>query len=134
MSQVALRINVNAWWSGRRYSGSTAAFAYQHVPRDGIKRVFILGPSHHVYLKGCALSPAETLATPIGDLPVDTDVIRALAATGKFDRIDIGVDEDEHSLEMHMPYIRKVFEGKDITVVPIMVGATKERAEAQFAE
>jgi len=41
---------------------------------------------------------------------------------GGFEFIERGVDEKEHSLEMHLPYIRKVFEGKDISFVPIMVG------------
>ena len=35
------------------------------------KRVFILGPSHHVYLDGCALSKCTEYATPIGSLPLD---------------------------------------------------------------
>ena len=35
-----------------RYSGPTAAFAYrQLLDVDRIKRVFILGPSHHFYLR-----------------------------------------------------------------------------------
>jgi predicted class III extradiol MEMO1 family dioxygenase len=35
------------------YSGPTAAFAYTHLlaGADRVKRVFVLGPSHHVYLK-----------------------------------------------------------------------------------
>ena len=35
------------------------------------KRVFILGPSHHVYLDGCALSRCTEYATPLGSLPLD---------------------------------------------------------------
>jgi AmmeMemoRadiSam system protein B len=35
------------------------------------KRVFILGPSHHVYLNGCALSKCTEYATPLGSLPLD---------------------------------------------------------------
>lgn len=37
------------------------------------KRVFILGPSHHVYLQSCALSACETYATPVGQLPLDRE-------------------------------------------------------------
>lgn len=37
------------------------------------KRVFLLGPSHHVYLDGCALSRCSTYATPIGDISLDLD-------------------------------------------------------------
>ena len=36
------------------------------------KRVFILGPSHHVYLNCCALSKCTHYETPMGDLPIDT--------------------------------------------------------------
>ena len=39
--------------------------------------------------------------------------------------MDIDVDENEHSLEMHLPYIVKVFEsraGGMPPLVPIMVG------------
>lgn len=38
-------------------------------------------------------------------------VIEELKATGKFERMDLRVDEAEHSMEMHLPYIAKVFEG-----------------------
>lgn len=35
-----------------RYSGPTAAHAYHHVKGlERVKRVFILGPSHHFYLR-----------------------------------------------------------------------------------
>jgi predicted class III extradiol MEMO1 family dioxygenase len=34
-------------------------------------RVYILGPSHHLYLDGCALSGCSTYETPIGSLPLD---------------------------------------------------------------
>jgi hypothetical protein len=37
------------------------------------KRVFILGPSHHVYLSECALSRCRLYKTPIGDLPLDLE-------------------------------------------------------------
>lgn len=32
------------------------------------------------------------------------------------------VDEDEHSLEMHLPYIRLVFQDQDVKLVPLLVG------------
>lgn len=36
------------------------------------KRVFILGPSHHVRLSGCALSSVAKYHTPFYDLTIDT--------------------------------------------------------------
>lgn len=35
------------------------------------RRVFILGPSHHVPLSRCALSPADVYRTPLYDLRID---------------------------------------------------------------
>ena len=76
--------------AGYSYSGPAAAWAYKSIDTTGMwvpsnypasvfylltsnprKRVFILGPAHHVYLNGCALSKCKTYATPIGDLPLD---------------------------------------------------------------
>lgn len=39
------------------------------------------------------------------------EVINELYATGKFEWMDINIDEAEHSMEMHLPYIAKVFKG-----------------------
>lgn len=72
------------------------------------KRVFILGPSHHVRLRGCALTTADKYETPLYDLKIDTQINAELEKTGKFTRMDMNTDEDEHSIEMHLPYIAKV--------------------------
>uniref|UniRef100_A0A7S1XWN0 Protein MEMO1 n=1 Tax=Phaeomonas parva TaxID=124430 RepID=A0A7S1XWN0_9STRA len=126
--------------AGYDYSGPTAAYAYDFLrPElwsggDGApKRIFILGPSHHVYLSGCALSGAERCATPVGDLVVDQEIIRELHATGEFVVLEQDVDEAEHSLEMHMPYIASRMAGAPgATIVPIMVGATSYETEQKF--
>ncbi|GAA6039312.1 hypothetical protein JCM8097_003257 [Rhodosporidiobolus ruineniae] len=118
--------------AGYSYSGPAAAFAYRSIDVGKIKRVFVLGPSHHYYLDGCALSQCSKYETPIGDLPLDRATIAELEATGKFELMDQGTDEDEHSLEMHLPYIRKVFEGRDIQIVPILVGAIATSKEQTY--
>ncbi|KAJ7631041.1 MEMO1 family [Roridomyces roridus] len=121
--------------AGYSYSGPAAAYAYKAVETAHIKRVFILGPSHHIYLNGCALSQCTHYATPLGSLPLDTDTISQLRATGKFQSLSLKADEDEHSLEMHLPYIRKIFAGRDdVSIVPIMVGAIDKAAEAQYGQ
>ncbi|KAF9270262.1 UPF0103-domain-containing protein [Marasmius fiardii PR-910] len=118
--------------AGYSYSGPTAAWAYKAIDTTGIRRVFILGPSHHVYLDGCALSSFAEYATPIGNLPLDLETIHELKETGMFATFDLDDDEAEHSLEMHLPYVRKVFEGEKIMIVPIVVGAISTDKEASF--
>ncbi|KZT74664.1 UPF0103-domain-containing protein [Daedalea quercina L-15889] len=118
--------------AGYSYSGRAAAWAYKSIDTTGIKRIFILGPSHHVYLDGCALSKCEKYETPLGELPIDLDTVKELRATGEFQDMDIQTDEDEHSIEMHLPYVRKVFEGLDIAIVPILIGAINLNKENKF--
>lgn len=49
--------------------------------------------------------------------------------------MSIEIDEKEHSLEMHLPYIRKVFKGrKDIKLVPIMVGSLTRDQEIEYGK
>lgn len=39
------------------------------------------------------------------------EAIAQLKATGEFSEMDLNTDQDEHSIEMHLPYVRKIFEG-----------------------
>ena len=41
------------------------------IPLTCRKRVFLLGPSHHVYLPGCALSSTTHYETPLYNLEID---------------------------------------------------------------
>ena len=42
------------------------------------------------------------------------------------------VEEDEHSLELHLPFIYKVLKDKPFKLVPIMVGNTDPNLENYF--
>lgn len=101
-----------------------------------MKRIFILGPSHYVRLKACALSQCDTYKTPLYDLKVDQEVNRELRKTELFQWMDLKTDEDEHSIEMQLPYLAKVMEDfrDHFTIVPIMVGSLSFEAEAQYGE
>ena len=103
-----------------------------------MKRVFLLGPSHTLYLAGCAASQQAFYATPLGDLEVDQTTIAELRKTGNFDNWRSRPEEEEHSLEMHLPYIYKMlskaFKSSDDfpSLVPILVGATKGKTEKEY--
>ncbi|CAN7995126.1 unnamed protein product, partial [Ixodes hexagonus] len=99
------------------------------------RRVFILGPSHHARLGGCALSPAKVYRTPFYDLTIDQEgkwFYEELFETGAFEEVSLHVDENEHSLEMHLPYIAKVMEDREFTIVPIIVGSLTPENEAFY--
>lgn len=120
--------------AGYTYCGSCGAHAYKQVDPSKIKRIFILGPSHHMYLPGCAITSLTQYQTPFYNLSVDTEVNSELYATGEFEKLDEADDEKEHSIELHLPYIAKVMESKkdQFKIVPILVGGLKPEAEAKF--
>lgn len=123
--------------AGYRFSGQTAAWAYNSIAVTGISRVFVIGPSHFQYIDGCAI-PDSTLSqysTPLGSLLLDLDVIRELrgqqeACFRVFKRAD---DEEEHSIEMQLPFIRYAFANrKDVKLIPIYVGSLVQNEERLY--
>lgn len=69
-----------------------------------------MGPSHHVRLSRCALTIASKYKTPLYDLKIDPATNGELERTQQFEWMDMKTDEDEHSIEMMLPYIAKVME------------------------
>ncbi|KAI1262844.1 UPF0103-domain-containing protein [Xylariaceae sp. FL1019] len=127
--------------AGYTYSGPCAAWAYKCLDLSKAKRVFILGPSHTYYLRGCAITRFAQYETPFGNLTVDESVVQALRATGKFQPIPTKSDVNEHSLEMHLPYLYKRLsqtfssEQEYPTIVPILIGSNngaEEKAVGQI--
>lgn len=41
-------------------------------------------------------------------------------------------DEDEHSIEMHLPYVAKVMENHEFTIVPVLVGSLTHERESEY--
>lgn len=122
--------------AGYSYCGACAAYAYKQIVPDNIKRVFILGPSHHYYLDNCALSPVTLYETPLYDLHIDQEIYEELHRTRMFQEMSLKVDEAEHSIEMQLPYVAKVMESRknQFKIVPVMVGNLNKEAERNFGK
>jgi AmmeMemoRadiSam system protein B len=120
--------------AGYSFSGPTAAWAYRHIQAHGINRVFLLGPSHNLYTPKCLLTTCTAYGTPLGPLQIDQRVCAELAGSGQFGEMPLAVDEREHSLELHLPYIHHVMAGRPFSLVPIMVGALDLAAEATYGK
>ncbi|XP_064622103.1 protein MEMO1-like [Lineus longissimus] len=124
--------------AGYAYCGECGGYAYRQVDPSRVKRVFILGPSHFVRMDYCALSSAEVYQNPIMDLEIDQKIYDELKATGRFETMKLHVDEEEHSIEMHLPYIAKIMERppdqKQVTIVPVLVGALPPEKEVEYGQ
>ena len=107
--------------AGYQYSGLTAAHAYRLLDgrQEQIRRVVLLGPAHRIYLKGMAVPSVDTFRTPLGDVAIDADgVAQALDLPSM--QISDEAHANEHSLEVHLPFLQTVLD--DFRLVPIVVG------------
>src|SRR6185369_7437809 len=60
--------------AGLAYSGTVAAAAYRDIEQLRPERVIVLGFPHHGGLQGIAAPDVESIATPLGDVAVETNV------------------------------------------------------------
>jgi AmmeMemoRadiSam system protein B len=51
-----------------------------------------------------------------------------------FEEMTLHTDEDEHSIEMHLPFVAKVMEGQKFTIVPILVGSLNSEKEGLYGK
>ncbi|KAI4529739.1 hypothetical protein MG293_020417 [Ovis ammon polii] len=74
--------------------------------------------------------------TPLYDLPIDPKIYGELWKTGMFERMSLQTGEDEHSIEMHLPYTAKAMESHkdEFTIIPVLVGALSESKEQEFGK
>ena len=107
--------------AGYIYSGPVAASAYRRLrpAHDRITRVVLLGPSHHVPLRGLAICRAEQFATPLGLIPIDSPAIELISHLPQVVLLD-QAHTLEHSLEVPLPFLQTVLD--HFTLVPLVVG------------
>ena len=112
--------------AGYIYSGATAAAAYARLGAvsDRINRVVLLGPVHHVPVRGLALPGVAAFATPLGEINIDQPSIETIKNMPQV-TVSAAAHTQEHSLEVQLPFLQSVLD--DFTLLPLAVGdATAE--------
>ena len=114
--------------AGYVYSGPIAATGYAMLRdrQQPVTRVVLLGPAHHVPVRGLAASSADAWRTPFGEVPIDA-AARAHACALPFVSVDDAAHAPEHSLEVHVPFLQRILRD-GFSLVPFVVG----RAEPEL--
>jgi AmmeMemoRadiSam system protein B/AmmeMemoRadiSam system protein A len=119
--------------AGYIYSGEIAGSVYSTLAelRDQISRVILLGPAHRMYVEGIALASSTHFATPLGNVEIDTQAMLLLKKYPFVKYID-AAHEQEHSLEVHIPFLQKIL--NNFKLIPLLVGDTKPEQVATILE
>jgi len=111
--------------AGYEYSGLVAAHAYKQLEGADYDVFVIIGNNHYdpefdlvsVYAEGA-------FETPLGRLPIDSDLAKALIASEERIVFDPLVHAKEHSIEVELPFLQRLY--GEPKIVPIIVGAPSQ--------
>jgi MEMO1 family protein len=119
--------------AGYIYSGPIAASAYARLQAIAatIKRVILIGPSHRVAFAGLALSHADEFATPLGNIPIDTQTREQLSRLPFVTYLD-EAHSQEHSLEVQLPFLQAIL--KEFSLLPLVAGDATPQQICQVLE
>jgi MEMO1 family protein len=115
--------------AGLRYSGPVAAYGYGLLRGRSALTAVLVGPSHRAAFDGVAVHGHGAWETPLGRVAIDEALAEAILGSVAVGFEDANVHQDEHSLEMQMPFLQRVV--PDLRVVPAMMGSqTRSEVEA----
>ena len=118
--------------AGLVYSGPVAAHAYRQLEGRAYDVVVMVGPSHHVGFEGVAIVARGVFETPLGDIEVSAADADAIIASAPVVCELPAAHQREHSLEMQLPFLRRVLPG--VPIVPLLMGHQSRATMTSLAE
>lgn len=120
--------------AGHRYSGPVAGYAFASVRSRVFELVAILSPMHQPYYDSLLTTAHEAYATPLGNVPVDKELIADLDArlrkVLKEGLVPVAYDQ-EHSLEIELPFLQRALTG-EFKLLPVMVRSQSAKVSQQL--
>ena len=107
--------------AGYVYSGQICADAFKLASRSSFDRIVLLGTNHtYPDFQGISVYETGAFETPLGKIPIDEELAKKLLSTGSPVTANRRVHAWEHSTEVVLPFIQKVF--PKAKLIPIVVG------------
>lgn len=116
--------------AGLVYSGAVAASAYRHLEVQRPRRIIILGFAHRGGPAAVCIPKVDAIATPLGEVPVDDELVRELAGDGVFQRVEERSVCD-HSVEIQLPLLQRA--APEARIAPLYVGELRGPVRRQAA-
>ena len=116
--------------AGIMFSGPVAAFAYKAAARGAYDVAVLAGPSHFVGFDGIALYPEGAFDSPFGPAAIDSAIAARLARAPGIRELP-SPHGREHSLEMQLPFVRRLLPG--VSIVPMLMGYQTRGTIGQLA-
>lgn len=105
--------------AGLVYSGRIAAAGYRLLECESYDAVLLLGPCHRGG-EGLAVLAGGAIETPLGMVRIDDELASALIAADPAVRANDAPHENEHSLEVQLPFLQRFLPG--VPIAPVLMG------------
>lgn len=117
--------------AGYVYSGQVAAYSYKAASHNRYKTIVLLAPSHYLGFEGFSVGDFDKFKTPLGEIPVDR--VFAAKLIGGMESVVFAPKafEKEHSIEVQIPFIQKIF--PESKIVPVMIGRPSYQSLKDFS-
>ncbi len=113
-------IGVVAPHAGYVYSGLTAAYSYNQLVADRDRCFLIVGPKHSGYPPETCVFDQGAWISPLGDVNVNSEIADLIIEQDSIYRSPEAF-EGEHSIEVQVPWLQRISDGK-CTIVPVSMG------------
>ncbi|MCX7830719.1 MAG: AmmeMemoRadiSam system protein B, partial [Acidobacteria bacterium] len=109
--------------AGYPYSGQIAADGFNQAKGFNYDFVVVLGTNHTASPQECGfLYDGDGFKTPLGVAYIDTKINEELSKRGALFKFNNDAHTREHSIEVQVPFIQKLF--PKAKIVPIVIAAT----------
>jgi MEMO1 family protein len=116
--------------AGYVFSAAVAAYAYARASRAA-RTVILIGPSHHKRFDGVHVTDAKYYETPLGKVEVNQEISSKLSKNPLCLRAP-GAEENEHCLEVQIPFLQVILGAGKFTIVPLITGNVGAKAVAEM--
>jgi AmmeMemoRadiSam system protein B len=117
--------------AGLMYSGPVAAYGYRLLREIAPEVVVLVGPSHFIGFEGVSIYCGAAFDTPLGQASLDATMSEAFLQSPLVRDLP-GPHEREHSLEMQLPFVRRV--APEATIVPLLMGYQTSDVSRQLGD
>jgi AmmeMemoRadiSam system protein B/AmmeMemoRadiSam system protein A len=119
--------------AGYPFSGLVAAYGFKQIDGKSYDTAIIIASDHQSPISNPISVWAEGgFETPLGIVPVDTELAEALIASDPAITFDKQAHINEHPIEIELPFLQQVCPG--CSIVPILMGASDEDTIRILAE
>jgi len=118
--------------AGYVYSGPVAAYGFRQLEQGEYDVAVVIAADHQPPISNPISVWAEGgFETPLGVVPVDVELAQALVAADPRITFDPAAHENEHPIEIELPFLQRVCPG--CRIVPVLMGADDEETVQALA-